>query len=97
MSPFLASIMAAAVLLATKVTTAAAGVAPMLGEGAAGFDLGWIEKVGTVGVCIWMLVWFQRRNEDQRKELVNLTERAITALEKNSESMREVAAAVKRP
>lgn len=70
--------------------------AEMVGTTASGPGeyLGWIEKAGTVGVCIWMLVWFQKRNDQQNERLSSLTERALTALERNAESDRALAISI---
>lgn len=96
MEPFFATLVSILILLVSRV----AGMAADVGAGGpvvsmAGADwVSWIEKAGTVGVCIWMLVWFQRRNDTQHAELAKITERAIAALEHNAESDRELAQAV---
>lgn len=99
MDPMLASLVAVIVLLTSRVIGLAAD-ATTLGQMAmpptSMVDwVGWVEKAGTVGVCIWMLVWFQRRNDTQHAELAKITERAIQALEHNAESDRELADAVR--
>lgn len=97
MEPILASVVSILILLASRMVGMAADdtMAATQFMSAGGADwVGWVEKAGTVGVCIWMLVWFQRRNDTQHAELARITERAITALEHNAESDRELAQAV---
>lgn len=97
MEPFLATLVSILILLASRVAGIAAdGGAVSPAMSVAGADwVSWIEKAGTVGVCIWMLVWFQRRNDSQHAELSKFTERAIAALEHNAECNRELADAVR--
>lgn len=96
MEPILASVVSIIILLASRMVGMAADdtlAATQFSAGGADWA-GILEKVGTVGVCIWMLVWFKGRNDTQHAELVRITERAITALEHNAESDRELAQAV---
>ncbi len=97
MEPFFASIVSVLILLASRMAGLAADdtlVASQVLTPSSADWVGWIEKAGTVGVCIWMLVWFQRRNDSQHQELTKITERAIAALEHNDEAGRELAEAI---
>lgn len=80
-------------LIAANAPVLAAELVAPTASGPAEY-FGWIEKVGTVGVCIWMLVWFQKRNDQQNERLSSLTERALTALERNAESDRALAISI---
>lgn len=96
MEPFFATLVSILILLVSRVAGMAAdgfSGSPVVSTPGAEW-VSWIEKVGTVGVCIWMLVWFQRRNDSQHAELAKITERAISALEHNAKSDLELAQAV---
>jgi len=92
-----ASLVSIVILLASRMVGLAAddtlAVGQMMVQGGADW-VNWIEKAGTIGVCVWMLVWFQRRSDTQHAELARITERAVAALEHNAESDRELAQAV---
>lgn len=97
MQPILASALSVVVLLASRMVGMAAddtlAVTQLMTPGGADW-VSWIEKAGTIGVCVWMLVWFQRRSDTQHAELARITERAVAALENNAESDRDLAQAV---
>ncbi len=97
MEPRFASLVSIVILLASRMAGMAAddtlAVGQMMVQGGADW-VNWIEKAGTIGVCVWMLVWFQRRSDTQHAELARITERAVAALEHNAESDRELAQAV---
>jgi hypothetical protein len=60
------------------------------------FDwFGLVKDAGAVGICVWMLVWFQRRSDAQHLELAHITDRAITAVEHNADANRDLAQAVR--
>lgn len=96
MEPLLASFVAVLLFLASHGIAFAADAA---GIAEAPLPLewnGWIERIGTVGVLIWMVVWFQKRNDKQQEQLQQITERALTAVERGAESDRALAAAIDR-
>lgn len=45
-----------------------------------------IEKAGTVGVLVWMVVWFQKRMDQSNERVVELTRTSFDSLKTLSES-----------
>lgn len=65
-----------------------------VGETAAAAGVNWhdiLEKSGTIGVLVWIVVYFQRQTEKNQGQIVALTERAISALEKSGEANHQLA------
>lgn len=58
--------------------------------------LGLVKDAGAVGVLVWMVFYFQARAKEDKTDLKNLTERAISALEKNAEGNRELAVSIEK-
>lgn len=63
--------------------------------------LGLIKDAGAVGICVWLLFYFQGRSKEDKADLkalaerhMQITERAVTALEKNAEGYRELAMSI---
>jgi hypothetical protein len=63
--------------------------------------LGLIKDAGAVGICVWLLFYFQGRSKEDKQDLKSLaerhmqiTERAVSALEKNAEGYRELAMSI---
>lgn len=86
-TPIIASILATLMVGASQ---AVAGV----GETAAAAGVNWhdiLEKSGTIGVLVWIVVYFQRQTEKNQGQIVALTERAISALEKSGEANHQLA------
>jgi hypothetical protein len=87
--PFLTSLAATVVVLASNVAAHAADVVPPSSD-----SLSWpslLEKAGTVGVLVWMVVWFQKRMEAKDGVVQTLTENALTAIHKLADSQVEMA------
>lgn len=57
--------------------------------------IAWIEKAGTVGVCIWMLFWFQTQTDRQHRELMTVTQQVVSAMQADAVSKSELASAVR--
>lgn len=86
-TPLIASILAS---LFVGASQAVAGVSDVAVN--AGVD--WhaiIEKSGTIGVLVWIVVYFQRQTEKNQTQITGLAERAIGALEKSSEANHQLA------
>jgi hypothetical protein len=67
-----------------------------MAQASGSFDwFGLVKDAGAVGICVWMLVWFQRRSDVQHSELAHITDRAITAVEHNADANRDLAQAVR--
>lgn len=90
----LAPAISIALLAASNVFAATLSqVAPVVTG--APFDVGaYVEKLGVLGFAVWMLFYFQARAKEDKQDLKNLTERAISALEKNAEGNRELAVSI---
>ena len=87
--PFLTSMAATIVVLASNVAAHAAEFAA-----ADATVVSWpslLEKAGTVGVLVWMVVWFQKRMESKDNVVQTLTENALTAIHKLADSQVEMA------
>jgi len=86
-TPLIASILAS---LFVGASQAVAGVS----DAAVNAGVDWhaiVEKSGTVGVLVWIVVYFQRQTEKSQGQIVALTERAIGALEKSGEANHQLA------
>lgn len=87
--PFFTSLAATFVVLASNV---AAHAADMPSHDVA--NVSWpmlLEKAGTVGVLVWMVVWFQKRMEAKDNVVQVLTENALTAIHKLADSQTDMA------
>lgn len=66
------------------------------------FDIGtWVEKLGTVGFAIWMVLHFQKRSKEDKDDLkelaksnMDIAKASVAALEKNAEGYRELAMSI---
>ena len=52
--------------------------------------MNWVEKAGTIGVCIWMLVWFQKRSDTDKQELMKLATQSISAVAEFKDAMNDL-------
>lgn len=95
--------------LAAAIATAAVGVPKAIATGSlfaaapdvastvlplVGADWAWLKDAGTIGVLIWMVVWFQKRLEAKDLAVQQLTTDLIKAVDKLADSQSAVAKAI---
>lgn len=89
--PLIASILAA---IFSGSTAAIAGAEQAIG-GTGQFQWGdIIEKGGTIGVLVWVVMMFKSRSEEQDKRNDNVTDRALNALEKSADANKGLAESI---
>ena len=57
-------------------------------------DWAWLKDAGTIGVLIWMVVWFQKRLEAKDLVVQQITMDLIKAVDKLADSQNALAKAV---
>lgn len=79
-----------------------AGIA--YGQGTAGVtaaapSLDWVmpalEKAGTVGVCLWIIFYFQKRTDANQAKLTELAERGLVLQERTNQAIGDFAHAIR--
>jgi hypothetical protein len=91
-TPIIASILATLMVGASQAVAGASEAAPVAG-------VNWhdiVEKSGTIGVLVWIVVYFQRQTERNQGQIMALTERAVTALERSGEANSKLADSIER-
>lgn len=53
-----------------------------------------VEKAGTIGVLVWMVVWFQKRLEAKDAVVQQITQDLIKAVDNLADAQREVAKSI---
>lgn len=92
-NPIMPAVGATAIVFFSKFAALAAGVP---GESHA-LPVDWatiIEKAGTIGVLIWMVVWFQKRLEAKDAVVQTITQDLIKAVDKLADAQQEVARSI---
>lgn len=54
-----------------------------------------LEKAGTVGVCLWIIWYFQRRTDANQAKLTEIAERSLVLQERTNETIRDFAHAIR--
>lgn len=93
-SPVISALGAGVVIFATKFAAMAASAATDAVTTNAPDWPALIEKAGTVGVLIWMVVWFQRRLEAKDLVVQQITQDLIKAVDNLADSQNTLAKAV---
>lgn len=90
-------------VMATGVLPSLAGIlgqaAPATAAAAADPVLFWIqlaEKAGTVGICIWIIVWLQRRQEALTNQIAGMNKETTEVVKQNAQSYAGVRDAIER-
>ena len=88
--PTRTALLAAVVSLIPRILVAAADVTqnPVVANPVDWMN--WVEKAGTIGVCIWMLVWFQKRSDTDKQELMKLATQSISAVAEFKDAMNDL-------
>lgn len=76
----------------------AASVAASAGSAAApavDWVLPALEKAGTVGVCLWIIWYFQKRTDANQAKLTEIAERSLVLQERTNETIRDFAHAIR--
>lgn len=92
-SPVISALGAGVVIFATKFAAMAASAATETAAAATDWPA-LIEKAGTVGVLIWMVVWFQKRLEAKDLVVQQITQDLIKAVDRLADSQNTLAKAV---
>lgn len=92
-SPTIGALTAGLVVFATKFVAHAADATTSL----ASTSTDWpalLEKAGTIGVLIWMVMWFQKRLEAKDTVVQQITQDLIKAVDKLADSQIALAKSV---
>ena len=54
-----------------------------------------LEKAGTVGVCLWIIWYFQKRTDANQAKLTEIAERSLVLQERTNETIRDFAHAIR--
>lgn len=54
-----------------------------------------LEKAGTVGVCLWIIWYFQKRTDANQAKLSDIAERSLVLQERTTETIRDFAHALR--
>ena len=54
-----------------------------------------LEKAGTVGVCLWIIWYFQKRTDANQAKLSDIAERSLVLQERTNETIRDFAHALR--
>jgi hypothetical protein len=73
-----------------SVATAAAAASPSVD-----WVLPALEKAGTVGVCLWIIWYFQKRTDANQAKLTEIAERSLVLQERTNETIRDFAHAIR--
>ena len=93
-SPIIPATAAGVAVFLTKFAAQAASTVEGVSSGTDWPQL--LEKAGTVGVLIWMVVWFQRRLEAKDAMVQDMTTNLIKAVDKLADAQNEVARSISK-
>lgn len=94
--PFSMATAAAALVGVPKLiaTTAIGASAPDIVQAATGADWMWLKDAGTVGVLMWMVVWFQNGSQKKDDRIYELTTNVVKSIDKMADAIASLSAAL---